>query len=572
MGKRKALPAPDGEGFTWNTSCPDWRERIKHNRSLLPNLPLNVSEYKTAVRIFNLLRLPDVPGTPRLADAAGEWFRDALKALFGSYDPVTKQRMIRELFILVPKKNSKTSYCAALMLVAMFVSKRPRAEFLFIAPTQEVSELAYKQAVGMIELDPVLSAACHVQQNVKRITVRTTGAFLKIKSFDTRVVTGSKPAGVLIDETHVIAQAHDADRVIGQLRGGLVSQPEGFMVQITTQSERPPSGVFKTELQKARNVRDGTLRAPILPLLYELPPELDWRDEANWPLVLPNLGRSITLDRLREDYRSAENAGPEELRRWASQHLNVEIGIALLSDSWAGAEYWEQHADKTLTLDALLERSEVVTVGIDGGGLDDLLGFAALGREIGTGRWLAWCAAWAHPIVLERRKSEAPRIRDFALDGDLVLVDTIGQDVDEVADIVRKIEASGLLDKVGVDPVGIGAIVDALEARGILQERIVGISQGWRMTGAIKTAERRLAEGALIHAGAPLMTWCVANAKVEPKGNAVAITKQAAGTAKIDPLMALFNAVSLMALNPTANGMTGFMSFFAARAAPEAVT
>jgi phage terminase large subunit-like protein len=48
------------------------------------------------------------------------------------------------------------------------------------------------------------------------------------------------------------------------------------------------------------------------------------------------------------------------------------------------------------------------------------------------------------------------------------------------------------------------------------------------------------------------MTWCVANAKLVPHGNAVTIEKQASGTAKIDPLMALFNAVALMALNPVA--------------------
>ena len=48
------------------------------------------------------------------------------------------------------------------------------------------------------------------------------------------------------------------------------------------------------------------------------------------------------------------------------------------------------------------------------------------------------------------------------------------------------------------------------------------------------------------------MAWCVGNARVEPKGNAISITKQASGTGKIDPLMATFNAVALMAMNPEA--------------------
>jgi phage terminase large subunit-like protein len=41
-----------------------------------------------------------------------------------------------------------------------------------------------------------------------------------------------------------------------------------------------------------------------------------------------------------------------------------------------------------------------------------------------------------------------------------------------------------------------GAIVDALDDVGITeQDRIVGISQGWKLTGAVKTAERKLADG-----------------------------------------------------------------------------
>jgi len=302
-------------------------------------------------------------------------------------------------------------------------------------------------------------------------------------------------------------------------------------------------------------VRDGSLQAPILPLLYEFPPDVDWRDSKNWHMVTPNNGRSVTVARLEEDSRQAEAAGEEEFRRWASQHLNVEIGLALHSDRWAGADQWEQRAETGLDLESVIARSEVITVGIDGGGLDDLLGLAVIGRERDTGRWLTWAHAWAHPSALERHKGQAARFRDFERDGDLTIVSSIGEDVEDVADITARVFQSGRMDKAGVDIHGIGAILDAIVERGVDQDLVVGISQGWKLTGSIKTVERKLAEGAMVHGGAPMMNWCCSNAKVEPKGNAVAITKQAAGFAKIDPLMAVFNAAALMALNPQSAGV-----------------
>lgn len=249
----------------------------------------------------------------------------------------------------------------------------------------------------------------------------------------------------------------------------------------------------------------------------------------------------------------AQEAGPESVRGFLAKHLNVEIGLALRGDRWAGADYWEAAADPSMTLQTLIERCEVVLVGIDGGGLDDLLGLAVLGRETGTRRWLLWSRAWAHTSVLERRKSEAPRLRDLEQAGDLRIVSDMEEAFGEAADIAAEVDAAGLLAEVDLDPMGVGAIVDALADRGIEgDDRVVGVPQGWQLNGAIKTTEVKLANGTFAHAGQALMAWAVGNAKAEPKGNAVTITKQAAGTAKIDPLIACFCAVARMSRNPEA--------------------
>jgi phage terminase large subunit-like protein len=509
--------------------------------------------------VFDELRIVDAPGSPTMREACRPWLRDFAGSIFGAYDGDTGRRLITEFFLLISKKNAKSTGAAAIMLTALIRNWRKSGEFGILAPTIEIANNSFWPARDMVRADDELRELIHVQEHTRTLTHRVTGATLKVVASDNESVGGKKWIGTLIDEVWLFGKRSNAENMLREAIGGLASRPEGFVIYLSTQSDEPPAGVFKQKLHYARGVRDGRIDdRHFLPVLYEFPQSLldakAERDQENFYITNPNIGASVDQHFLTRELQKAEEAGEESLRGFLAKHLNVEIGLALQSDRWAGADHWQKQGRPGLTLDQVIERSDVLTVGIDGGGLDDLMGLAVVGRDATTREWLAWTHAWAHPSVLERRKAEAPRLRDFAKDGNVSLVKAIGDDVLDVAEIAAKVYGSGKMDKIGVDPAGIGAIVDAIVEAGIEQDRIVGISQGWKMVGAIKTTERKLAEGALIHGAQPLMAWCVGNARVEPKGNAIAITKQTAGAAKIDPLMALFNAVSLMALNPASCG------------------
>ncbi|WP_219209208.1 terminase large subunit [Variovorax boronicumulans] len=572
----------------WSTACPDWAARLRARRSIIP-APIFAAPAAEALAIFRELRIVDAPGSPTFGESCEQFVFDFVAAIFGAYDVETGRRLIREALMLIPKKNSKSTLAAGIMLTALILNWRVSAEMIILAPTVEIANNAYAPARDMIKADEELIDLFHVQDHVRTITHRVMGSTLKVVAADSDTVGGKKASWVLIDEEWIFGKRINSEAMFREAAGGLASRPEGMVIKLSTQSDEPPAGIFRQDLQYARDVRDGKIEdKAFLPVLYEHPPEMVASGEhlklENLPMVNPNYGVSVDEEYLEREFKKASLAGVESIRGFLAKHGNVEIGVNLRSDRWAGAEFWEAQGAPGMTLEQLLNECEVVDVGIDGGGLDDLLGLAVAGRRrqaeefevpahidedtkefipartVIKKRWMLWTRAFAHPSVLERRKDIAPRLMDFAKTGDLVLVKAMGDDVQGVATLVKRCEASGLLDKVGCDPAGIGAILDALVEAKIPQEKVIGISQGWKMTGAIKTTERKLAEHVLIHAGQPLMNWCVGNAKVTPSGNAVVITKQASGTAKIDPLMASFNAVTLLSLNPEARGNSVYES------------
>jgi phage terminase large subunit-like protein len=552
----------------WSTAVPDWAERITSGRSIIPELPLDESRADRALRLFKQLRVPDIPGTPTYGEVCDHFVFDLVRAIFGAFDPETNLRIIREYFLMIPKKNGKTSIAAAIMLVALMMNERPAAKALLVAPVISTALMAYEQACGIIKLTVLESGTRLVdvftwhdhEQRIKYLRPDIPSE-MQIKAADADVITGSKASYVLIDETHVFASRPSAKGVFVEIRGGL-SHPmnTGFLLQITTQSKTAPSGVFKAELGRARDIRDGKKTGPILAVLYELPAAMqasgEWKDRRTWAMVNPHMGRSVSEDFLEEELAKAEDDGDDAVSIVASQHFNVEIGVGHNADAWSGAAHWMAAERGHVSLDFILTNAEVCTIGVDWGGADDLAALCVIGR-FPNKTWAAWVKAWARPSVFKARPKIADRLRDFERAGDLAVVPTGEAQAAEAADICLRVYESGLLPEtggIGLDSAGVDLLIDALDTRGLVHPLVVPVPQGWKLQSAVSGVPLRLEAGTLVHGGQSVMTWAVGNAKQRLKGSNYVVEKELAGAAKIDPLIALFNAAMRMRENPVAAG------------------
>jgi phage terminase large subunit-like protein len=364
----------------WSTACPDWAARLRARQSIIPP-PIFPDEAARALEVFKALKIVDAPGSPTFGECCAQWVFDLVASIFGAYDPETGRRLITEWMVVIPKKNSKSTIAAGIMMTALILNWRQSAEFGILAPTIEIANNSYAPARDMALRDDELDALMHVQTHVKTVTHRESGASLKVFAADNDTVGGKKSVGTLVDELWLFGKKPDAENMLREATGGLASRPEGFVIYLTTQADDSPAGVFLQKLRYARDVRDGKIHDPrFVPVIYEFPPEMieagEHLDPANFGIVNPNLGYSVDDEFLRRELQKAQNDGPTSLCGFLAKHLNVEIGLNLRSDRWAGADFWERNALPVLTLDELIRRCDVATVGIDGGGLDDLLGLA----------------------------------------------------------------------------------------------------------------------------------------------------------------------------------------------------
>jgi phage terminase large subunit-like protein len=244
------------------------------------------------------------------------------RRIYGPRNP-DGSRIVRTVFLMLPRGNRKTSIAAAWALLhTIGPEARPAGQAIFAASDREQAGIGFKEAANIVREDRRLVAATRIydaHNSAKKIMSRPNKAELLAVSSDGAAQHGKTPSFLLVDEIH----AWKGRDLWEALKSGMAKVPDTLMI-IATTAGRGQENIGFELYDYARKVATGEIDDPsFLPIIFEAEPDDDWRDEAVWHKVNPGLAHGFPdLGGLRTMAREAEHR-PAERFAFQQFHLNM---------------------------------------------------------------------------------------------------------------------------------------------------------------------------------------------------------------------------------------------------------
>lgn len=281
-----------------------------------------------AVRFLRALRHP-ASTAPKHAFQLYTPFERMTKRIYGPRNP-DGTRVVKKVFLMLGRGNRKTSHAAAWSLLHLLGPEAvPAGQVIFAACDREQAGIGFREAANIVRMDRRLVAATKINDafnSAKQILNRRNGATLKAISSDGKAQHGTTPNFILVDEIH---QWKGRD-LWEALDSGTTKVADPLTIICTTAGRGQDNLGFE-QYDLAYRVATGEVDDPtLLPILFQLEPGDDWRDEATWPKANPGLPFGFpNIVGLQNKKREAEHSPPA---RYQFQQLNLNIWQAASRD------------------------------------------------------------------------------------------------------------------------------------------------------------------------------------------------------------------------------------------------
>ena len=462
------------------------------------------------------------------------WQEKIIRDVFGTVrDDDPTMRQYTTAYIEIPKKNGKSELGAAIALNMLINDDEWKAEVYSCASDRQQAAIVFDVAVDMVRQSPALMKRVKIIPSTRRMIYQPTGSIYQVLSSEVATKHGLNVSACIFDELHTQPTRALYD-VMTQGSGDARKQPLWFL--LTTAGTDRNSICWEVH-QKALDILDGRKIDPrFYPVLFGLPDDADWTSEENWYRANPSLDHTITIDKVRDAFRKAQETPADEnqfrqlrLNQWVKQSVR-----------WMPMDKWDECGGE---VDPYALEGRTCYAGLDLSSTSDLTALVLVFPPISEDEpYIALPFFWLpeETLSLRVRRDHVP-YDQWAKRG---FIQTTEGNVVHYGFIERFICELGErydIREIAHDRWNATMMVQTLEDDGFT---MVPFGQGFKdMSPPTKELMRLVLEHRLCHGGHPVLRWNMDNAfvRTDPAGN-LKLDKEKS-TEKVDGAVALVMAL-----------------------------
>ena len=475
------------------------------------------------------------------------WQAFGIWVLLGWKRDADGTRRFRKAYWSTGRKNGKSTFGGglAMLLASCDINPtlgvpEPVADVILCATKREqVEKIMFAEMKRMRMQSPEILAASELKNNILKFhenegTVRCIGS--------DRPYSGLNPSVVVKDELHEFREFHRDLLNTMDTGGGSRCQPLDI---VTTTAGDTESYIWREVYDYFRSVVLGQVQdESVFMWCFEVDAQDDPLDEANWPKANPNLGVSVRIEFLRDEVAKARSSAVA-LNTFTRYYANRAVSSteqAFDMDLWDKCE-GELSDWKT---------ADVVTVGADLGGRDDLAGRGSVARFIDgtdeeTGLPLYRYEIRSQGYIAEdgQRDLTQQPFAGWCYENKLIKSKYPISDLRD--DLIAECRAE-YVEQVAFDPSGAQQFAEELEAEGL---KPIAVAQSTAMFNEpIGEFLQAIRDGRLRHNGDPVLRWCANNSVIIRDRQDRWMFDKRASAEKIDLIVAVVMAFRLASLAP----------------------
>ena len=456
------------------------------------------------------------------------WQQAILSNLFGWKRPDGTRRY-REAFILVPRKNGKSSIAAGIGLFVLCMDDEPGAEVYCAAADRSQAGLVFEIAKEMVLADKCLRDRFKPYRG--SIIKNSDRSFFKPVSADVATKHGFNSHLVIADEVHAMPNRNLID--VLTTSQGARTQP--LTIYITT-SDYDRESICNEKYDYACKVRDGIIDDPyFLPIIYEASPQDDWRSPDVWRKANPCFGVSLQEEYVRRECQKAMES-PSYENTFKRLQLNVKTEQDV---RWLAMDKWDACNDY-FDPESLLGKE--CYGGLDLASTSDVSALSLVFPNVIDGKSVILPFFWI-PSVTAMDRARKDRIPYDAWAKQMRITLTTGNvaDYDVIRRDIVKLSEKYKIREIAFDRWNATQLVNQLVGDGI---SMVQFGQGYiSMSAPSKDLEKMILSEMVIHGGNPVLRWMASNVSVEMDAAGNIKPSRSKSSEKIDGIVATIMAL-----------------------------